>query len=44
MVDLPAAFADEPQALAYIDEAIENARADLEDLGLAGLLEEAGGD
>ena len=44
MTDLPAAFSDEPQALAYIDEAIENARADLEDLGLAELLDEAGGD
>ena len=44
MTDLPTAFADDPQALLYIDEAIENARADLEDLGLADLLEEAGGD
>ena len=44
MTDLPAAFSDEPQALAYIDEAVENARADLEDLGLAELLGEAGGD
>ena len=42
MIDLPAAFADEPQALAYIDEAIENARTHLEDLGLADLLDETG--
>jgi hypothetical protein len=44
MVDLPEAFADEPEALVYIDEAVERARTDLESLGLADLLDEAGGD
>ncbi len=39
MEDLPAAFADNEQALEYIDEAIENARADLEEIGLGDLLE-----
>ncbi len=38
MEELPAAFADEPEALAYIDEAVDSARADLEELGLAELL------
>lgn len=32
--ELPAAFAGEPQALEYIDEAIENAESALRDLGL----------
>ena len=40
MEELPAAFADESEALRYIDEAVGNARTDLEELGLAGLLEE----
>jgi hypothetical protein len=40
MTDLPAAFSDEPQALAYIDEAVENARAGLDELGLGALLDE----
>ncbi len=39
MEDLPASFAGEEDALAYIDEAIESARADLETLGLGGLLD-----
>ena len=38
MEELPAAFADEPDALLYIDEAVENAKADLEELGLGDLL------
>ena len=38
MEELPAAFADEPDALFYIGEAVENARADLDELGLGGLL------
>ena len=42
MQDLPAAFADEPEALRYIDEAVENARTDLKKLGLEGLLEGEG--
>ena len=42
MQELPAAFADEPEALRYIDEAVENARTDLEELGLEGLLEGEG--
>ena len=42
MQELPAAFADEPEALRYIDEAVENARTDLEGLGLEGLLEGEG--
>lgn len=32
--ELPAAFADEPQALVYIQQAVENARSSLEELGL----------
>ncbi len=40
MEELPAAFADEPEALRYIDEAVGNARTDLEELGLAELLGE----
>lgn len=42
MQELPAAFADEPEALRYIDEAVKNARTDLEELGLEGLLEGEG--
>ena len=42
MQELPAAFADEPEALRYIDEAVENARTDLKELGLEGLLEGEG--
>ena len=42
MQDLPAAFADEPEALRYIDDAVENARTDLKELGLEGLLEGEG--
>ncbi len=38
MEELPTAFVDEPEALHYIDEAIDNARADLEELGLTDLL------
>ncbi len=38
MEELPAAFADEPEALKYIDEAVENARSDLEAMGLDSLL------
>ena len=41
MEELPAAFADEPDALTYIDEAVENARTDLEALGLGDLLDGA---
>ena len=39
MEELPAAFADEPDALAYIEQAVESARHDLEDLGLGDLLD-----
>ena len=42
MQELPAAFADEPEALRYIDEAVDNARTDLEELGLEGLLDGEG--
>ena len=35
MNELPEAFADEPQALDYIQQAVENARDSLEELGLA---------
>ena len=42
MQELPAAFADEPEALRYIDEAVKNARTDLKELGLEGLLEGEG--
>lgn len=41
MEELPAAFSDEPDALTYIDEAVENARTDLEALGLGDLLDGA---
>ena len=41
MEELPAAFADEPDALTYLDEAVENARTDLEALGLGDLLDGA---
>ena len=34
MVELPAAFADDPQALEYIDQAVQTAEKALEDLGL----------
>ena len=34
MNELPAAFADEPQALVYIQQAVDNARSSLEELGL----------
>ncbi len=43
MRELPAAFADEPEALRYIDEAIENTRTDLEELGLGELLDGGSG-
>ena len=39
MEELPAAFADEPEALAYIEQAAQNAREDLEELGLGELLD-----
>ncbi len=41
MVELPASFAGEEQALSYIDEAVENARTALDELGLGELLDEA---
>ncbi|MBR3124038.1 MAG: hypothetical protein IKF42_01200 [Mogibacterium sp.] len=34
MNELPAAFSDEPQALEYIQQAVESARSSLEELGL----------
>jgi hypothetical protein len=34
MNELPAAFADEPQALVYIQQAVDNARDALDELGL----------
>ena len=34
MNELPAAFADEPQAMIYIQQAVDNARSSLEELGL----------
>lgn len=40
MEELPAAFEGDEQALAYIDEAVENARAGLDELGLGSLLDE----
>ena len=40
--ELPASFAGDEQALAYIDEAIGNARTALDELGLGELLDEAG--
>ena len=45
MEELPASFAGEEQALAYIQEAVAEARASLEELGLGELLsgEETGG-
>lgn len=39
MEDLPAAFEGNEQALGYIEEAIDNARSDLEEIGLGDLLE-----
>ncbi len=39
--ELPASFAGDEQALSYIDEAVENARTSLDELGLAGLLDGA---
>ena len=41
MVELPESFAGEEQALDYIDEAIENARSSLDEIGLGSLLESA---
>ena len=41
MTELPATFAGNDQALAYVDEAIRNARDALDGLGLGELLEEA---
>ena len=38
MTELPELFADEPLALEYINEAIENARSALAELGMEGLL------
>ena len=40
MKDLPASFADEPQALEYIEEAVSHAKEALEELGLGGLLDQ----
>ena len=40
MNELPELFADEPLALDYIDEAIQNARSSLAELGLEDLLDE----
>ena len=39
MHDLPELFADEPLALGYIDEAIEDARGSLSELGQEELLD-----
>ena len=39
MKDLPEMFAEEPDALEYVDEAIENARGALDEIGLADLLD-----
>lgn len=39
--ELPQLFAGDEMALAYVDEAVENARASLEEIGLGSLLEEA---
>lgn len=39
--ELPASFAGDEQALAYIDEAIAHTRGELDELGLADLLDEA---
>ena len=39
--ELPASFAGDEQALAYIDEAVENARQSLAELGLDELLDTA---
>ena len=41
MEELPATFAGDQEALAYVDEAVENARAALEELGLDQVLDEA---
>ena len=41
ITELPASFEGEEQALSYINEAIGNARADLEEQGLGELLEDA---
>ncbi len=45
MRELPASFAGEEQALAYVEEAVDNARSALEELGLDELLDstESGG-
>lgn len=42
MQELPEMFADEPAALEYVDEAIENARESLDEIGLAELLDTPG--
>lgn len=39
MEELPASFAGDEEALSYVDEAVENARAALEELGLDELLD-----
>ena len=44
MQELPAEFAGEDMAMAFVDEATENARLKLEDLGLGDLLEPAPAD
>lgn len=41
MEELPASFAGDEEALAYVDEAVENARAALEELGLDEVLDQA---
>ena len=41
MVQLPESFAGEEQALDYIDEAIDNARSSLDEIGLGSLLDDA---
>ncbi len=41
MEELPEMFEGEPDALGYIDEAIENARGSLDEIGLADLLDAA---
>ena len=40
MEELPASFAGDPEAMAYVDEAVSNARAALEELGLDEMLEQ----
>lgn len=41
MHELPEMFADEPEALEYIDEAVRDARDALAEIGMEGLLEQA---